>query len=367
MRKLQDAGATSVLITGESGTGKELIARAIHAGSGRGKSPFIPVNCSAIPSELAESELFGHVRGAFTGANTSRKGYFELADGGTLFLDEIGDMPLELQAKLLRVLDNGCFVPVGDTREKHVDVRVLAATNADLQARITEGTFREDLYFRLDGFRVTVPPLRERKEDIPLLVLHFLKLFATEMVREQSALSTEALEALKEYHFPGNIRELKNVIERAIINSGYSVILPEHLGFFEPMVPEEVQMLSGLPEQAFSLMLKGALAETDGNVEAAAQLLEIEPARIEQHLQVERSEIPHRGEMKEAATPYSPQSDEEKRILTYVKEHGSISNAECRDFLAVDLNHASYLLKKMHRYGLLQREGERRWSRYCLA
>jgi len=159
VRRLQDAGKTSVLIAGESGTGKELIARAIHFGGARTKGPFIPVNCSAIPTELAESSFFGHLRGAFTGANQSRKGYFELADGGTLFLDEIGDMPLALQAKLLRTLEDGCVTPVGGSQSRRVDVRIIAATNVDLHQRIAEGTFRRDLYFRITRFIVEVPPL----------------------------------------------------------------------------------------------------------------------------------------------------------------------------------------------------------------
>ncbi|MCZ6676139.1 MAG: sigma-54 dependent transcriptional regulator, partial [Candidatus Poribacteria bacterium] len=186
--RLQTTGTVSVLITGESGTGKELIARAIHFGGPRAKRPFIPVNCSAVPRDLAESEFFGHIRGAFTGANTDRKGHFELADGGTLFLDEIGDMPLELQAKLLRVLEDGIVTPVGGTRSKQVDVRILAATNTDLEAKIAEGLFRSDLYFRLAEFPVPIPPLRERPEDIPLLAEHFLHLFSTEMELEKPML-----------------------------------------------------------------------------------------------------------------------------------------------------------------------------------
>jgi len=231
IRKLQSVETTSVLISGESGTGKELIARAIHFGGTRARRTFIDVNCSAIPGELAETYFFGHVRGAFTGANTNRKGYFELADGGTLFLDEIGDMPLELQPKLLRVIEDGCVVPVGGTQRKHFDVRIVAATNQDLQARIAEGLFREDLYFRLTRYTVTVPSLREHKEDVPLLAEHFLKMFASEMGLEQPVLSPEALSALETYHFPGNVRELKNIIERALINNRCSVIQPEHLHF----------------------------------------------------------------------------------------------------------------------------------------
>ena len=189
VRQLQAVGATSVLISGESGTGKELIARAIHFGGTRAGGPFIPLNCSAIPHELADSTLFGHLKGAFTGANSDRKGYFELASGGTLFLDEIGDLPLDLQAKLLRVLEDGFFTPVGGTQPKQADVRVVVATNVALQEKIAEGTFRDDLYYRLARFPVEVPPLRERKEDIPLLANHFLEMFAAEMKVEQPTLT----------------------------------------------------------------------------------------------------------------------------------------------------------------------------------
>ena len=181
IRRLHQAGTTNVLITGESGTGKELIARAIHFGGPKAKAPFVPVNCSAVPAELVESLFFGHVKGAFTGANTDKKGYFELADGGTLFLDEIGDMPPEMQAKLLRVLEDGCITPIGGNREKRVAVRILSATNTDLQRKMQEGAFREDLYYRLGGFTVVAPPLRDRPEDVPSLAEHFLALVAQEM------------------------------------------------------------------------------------------------------------------------------------------------------------------------------------------
>jgi len=175
IHRLHQFANTSVLITGESGTGKELIARAIHFESPRAKAPFIPVNCVAIPTELAESMLFGHVKGAFTGATADRKGYFELAHGGAIFLDEIGDMPVSLQVKLLRVLEDGCVTPVGTAESIKVDVRVIAATNADLGSRIAAGSFRQDLYFRLARYTVTTPPLRERLEDVPMLVSHFLE------------------------------------------------------------------------------------------------------------------------------------------------------------------------------------------------
>ena len=185
IQRLHQFSHTTALIMGESGTGKELIARAIHFGSPRAKAAFLAVNCVAIPGELAESMLFGHVKGAFTGATADRRGYFDLADGGTIFLDEIGDMPMSLQVKLLRVLEDGFITPVGAAEGRKVDVRVIAATNADLAARIAAGTFREDLYFRLARYPVTTPPLRERLEDIPMLVAHFLNVFAAEMGRRR--------------------------------------------------------------------------------------------------------------------------------------------------------------------------------------
>lgn len=238
IHRLHKNETINVLITGESGTGKELVARAIHFGGSRAKGPFIPVNCSAIPLELAESALFGHVRGAFTGANTDRKGYFELAGGGTVFLDEIGDMPLQLQAKLLRVLEDGCITRVGGMSEKRVDFRIIAATNADLQTKMSDDMFRQDLYFRLARFTVNVPSLRERREDIPLLIEHFLKMLATEMGIESPTISAESLEALMSYSFPGNVRELKNIIEYALILSEGAEIQPLHLHFISsPTAP----------------------------------------------------------------------------------------------------------------------------------
>ena len=336
---LQEVAKTSVLISGESGTGKELIARAIHFGSTRAKAPFIPVNCSTIPHGLAESMLFGHVAGAFTGAKTSRQGYFELADGGTLFLDEIGDMPFDLQTKLLRVLEDGCFIPLGDTHEKRVDVRIIAATNADLRAKIAAGIFRDDLYFRLARFPVHVPPLRERTEDIPLLAEHFLSIFSAEMgfvgsgLKPAPTLSPQALKALEAYHFPGNVRELKNIIEHALIKSRGSSIRPEHLNFitsthvvFPPLTqPMKMADTSSIPGQkpTEALMIEGD----------------------------------------------APLTYEDKQILDYVREHGSINNTQCRVLLGFDtdkIHSVSRLLVKMCYGGLLQKEGEGRWTRYRL-
>ncbi|HEC84268.1 MAG TPA: sigma-54-dependent Fis family transcriptional regulator [Thioploca sp.] len=231
IRRLQQVDKTNVLVLGESGTGKELVARAIHFGSNRAKGPFVPVNCSAIPSELADAAFFGHVKGAFTGANSNSKGYFEQADGGTLFLDEMGDMPLLLQAKLLRVLEDRKLTPVGGSQAKPFNVRVVAATNATLEAHVAENTFRRDLFFRLAGYAIRLPPLRERKEDIPLLVEHFLSHFVKEMGYAKGKMTPEALEVLQKHDFPGNVLEMKNLIEYALISCGGQAIQPPHLHF----------------------------------------------------------------------------------------------------------------------------------------
>jgi two-component system nitrogen regulation response regulator NtrX len=218
-----------VLIFGENGTGKELVARAIHAQSHRAAAPFVEVNCAAIPEELIESELFGHTKGAFTGALAARKGKFELADGGTLFLDEIGDMSLKTQAKVLRALQEQRIEPVGGAGGVDVDVRVIAATNKDLEAEIRCGRFREDLYFRLNVIPFQVPPLRERREDVPLLTRHFLKLLSAEHGRRPREVSSEALAVLARLQWPGNVRELRNILERLVIMTPGEVIELHHL------------------------------------------------------------------------------------------------------------------------------------------
>jgi transcriptional regulator with GAF, ATPase, and Fis domain len=209
----------TVLVTGESGTGKELIARAIHESSGRWERAMVRVNCAAMPASLMESELFGHERGAFTGATARREGRFALADGGTIFLDEIGELPLELQAKLLRVLQEGEFEPVGSSRTRKVDVRVIAATNRDLEEEVRAGRFREDLYYRLNVFPVRVPALRERLDDIPLLVEAFLQRLAKRLGRSFDPPCGESLRCLRAHGWPGNVRELQNVVERAAISA----------------------------------------------------------------------------------------------------------------------------------------------------
>jgi len=222
---------STVLIMGESGTGKELVAKALHFNSLRNQEPFIPINCGAIPAELLESELFGHVKGAFTGAVANRTGRFELADDGTLFLDEIGDMSPSLQVKLLRVLQERCFEPVGGTKTLSSNVRVIAATNVDLEEAVDEGRFREDLFYRLNVIPIRIPALRERKSDIPLLLHHFIATFNRSRGRQLAGISTDAMSLLVNYSWPGNIRELENLVERLSILKGSGVIdvmdLPE--------------------------------------------------------------------------------------------------------------------------------------------
>lgn len=300
IRRLHQFQNTSVLVVGESGTGKELVARAIHFGSARAKAPFVPVNCVAIPAELAESILFGHVKGAFTGATVDRKGCFELANGGTLFLDEIGDMPASLQVKLLRVLEDGCVTPVGAPTAVKVDVRIIAATNADLDARITNGSFRSDLYFRLARYTIATPPLRSRLQDVPLLASHFLRLFAAEMGLKEPSLSPEVVEVLQGYEFPGNVREFKNIIERALIESGGGMIQRQHLvslrryepsanAVTSPSVQESIPSLPLNLAQAEEVLIQRALKETNGNIADAARLLGIHRTRIYRKLAQEHA------------------------------------------------------------------------------
>ena len=224
IQQVAKTGAT-VLITGESGTGKEVTAVEIHKASNRADKPFVAVNCAALPEQLLESELFGHEKGAFTGATSKKKGRFEIADKGTIFLDEIGELPISMQAKLLRVLQERCFERVGGTETIHVDVRVIATTNVELATAISNGTFREDLYYRLNVMRIIMPPLRSRKDDIPLLVNHFLEKFDPSRSKK---ISSEAMKILTLYNWPGNIRELQNAIERALIVCQGAEIQPVH-------------------------------------------------------------------------------------------------------------------------------------------
>ncbi|MCU1257769.1 MAG: Formate hydrogenlyase transcriptional activator [Bryobacterales bacterium] len=256
---------STVLIQGETGTGKELIAQAVHTLSRRRDRPFIKLNCAAIPLGLLESELFGHERGAFTGAVAQKKGRFEAADGGTLFLDEIGDIPLELQAKLLRVLQEQEFERLGSTHTQRVNVRVVAATNQDLGGLVAEKQFRMDLYYRLNVFPVALPPLRHRMEDIPMLVAHFIHRFADRMAKRIGKITSSSMEALVTYPWPGNIRELQNVIERAVILTNGEVLnLPELPS--SPAMPKEPVTL----EEAERDYILNALRESNWVVGGAA-------------------------------------------------------------------------------------------------
>ncbi len=278
---------TTVLILGESGTGKELIAKAIHYLSDRARYPFITINCAAIPGELLESELFGYEKGAFTGAESRKLGKFELADRGTIFLDEIGEMELSLQAKLLRIIEDGILERVGGIKPVPVDVRIIAASNRDLSEEVRKGRFREDLFYRLNVFPITVPPLRERKEDIPLLVEYFLKKFSAELKQPLKSLSREAMDLLLSYNWKGNVRELENTIERALILSDGEFIKPEHISLIPQSCGpdrlfELIPMDGSLEETsraalriAESERIKRALKETKGNKLRAAELLRV--------------------------------------------------------------------------------------------
>jgi two-component system nitrogen regulation response regulator GlnG len=288
----------SVLITGESGTGKELVARAIHAASPRAEAPFAAVNTAAIPRDLLESELFGHERGAFTGAVAARTGLFRDASGGTIFLDEIGDMPVELQAKLLRVLQSGEVTPLGGRSATPVDVRILAATHRDLDVAVREGRFREDLLYRLRVVPIQIPPLRERREDIPLLAEHFTVRYAEELSNGPRYLADATLERLAAYDWPGNVRELENSIKRALVLSSGDVLAPEDFAFLDEqttrgeapaelgqLVTQEVEAALAAPEpeaihrrileRVERPLLEAVLAHTEGNQIRAAALLGI--------------------------------------------------------------------------------------------
>lgn len=275
-RKVSNTNAT-VLLTGETGTGKEVFAQAIHQNSSRSTKPFVAINCSAFGRDILESELFGHKAGAFTGAVKDKKGLFEEANQGTLFLDEIGEMGIELQAKLLRVLESGTFIKVGDIKTSQIDVRVIAATNRNLLVESEAGRFRSDLYYRLSVFQIQLPPLRERAQDIPTLVVHFVNYFAAQLNRKPPAININFLDKLKSYPWKGNIRELKNAIERAMI-------LVESDELTEQLLPIEIQLsnenitsgdtrfdLNSVEKQHIAIVM----AHTKGNKVEAARLLNI--------------------------------------------------------------------------------------------
>jgi two-component system response regulator AtoC len=269
---------SAVLVTGETGTGKELVAKAIHRLSPRSGQLFVPLNCAAIPSELLESELFGHVRGAFSGAQSDREGRFGAADGGTLFLDEVGDMDPRLQAKLLRGLQEGVIEPVGSNRRIRVDVRIVSSTNRDLEAAIREGGFREDLFYRLNVFRIQLPPLRERRQDIPALAASFLREFGQELGKGPLALAGDAEAALARYAWPGNVRELRNLMERAAVLAAENEVDRELVDTLLPLAEEEgagsLDLAAAVADAERKTILR-ALAAAQANKAEAAALLRI--------------------------------------------------------------------------------------------
>jgi DNA-binding NtrC family response regulator len=293
-QQLHRAAATdaTVLLEGESGTGKELFARALHALSPRAEGPFVAINCAAIPDTLLETELFGHEKGAFTGAAQRKPGRFEIAHRGTLFLDEIGDLPLALQAKILRALEEKCFERVGGTQSLHVDVRVVAATNRNLKARVAARQFREDLYFRLSVFPIAIPPLRERGDDVAILARHFIERFCRDLNKKALILAPAALDELQAYGWPGNVRELQNCIERAVILCDGDTIHPRHLNlsFREapaaPAAPESpwdridlggtlMDALRRVTTEVERRKVERALKEAAGNKQRAASALQV--------------------------------------------------------------------------------------------
>ena len=278
---------TNILIGGESGTGKELVAKAIHYNSPRKEKPFVTLNCGAIPESLIESELFGHMKGAFTDAIATKKGLFEVADEGTIFLDEISELPLLMQVKLLRVLQDKEFKRVGGTEDVRVDVRIISATNKDLEEAVKEKRFREDLYYRLNVIQIKLPPLRDRKEDIQILASHFLKKYSDELNKNILKISPEALQILLDYEYPGNVRELQNIIERAVALEGSQELTAHHLSSYlngQPLlkkgpidieIPNEGIDLEKMVEDLERALLVKALDRTKGIKKKAAELLHI--------------------------------------------------------------------------------------------
>lgn len=283
---------STVLIQGESGTGKELVAKAIHASSGRADAPFIAINCGNIPSDLLESELFGHVRGAYTGATSAKKGLFEAADGGTLFLDEVSTISQDIQIKLLRVIQEREFRRLGSLENIQIDVRIIAATNTDLQAAVRQGTFRDDLYYRLNVIVIKIPPLRDRTEDIPMLARHFIKKFSDENQRDTLVLEPSALKVLMEYPWPGNVRELENVMERAVVlsqgNSISADLFPKNITLPYPETPDRfIEDNISLKEKVGNFekaIILAALEKTGWNQKKAAQLLSVNATTLSEKL-----------------------------------------------------------------------------------
>ena len=278
---------TTIMVEGESGTGKEIIADAIHVHSNRSTKPFVVFDCSAVAANLIESELFGHIKGSFTGAQTDKKGLFSVATGGTLFLDEVGELPVSMQVKLLRVLQERRLKPVGSTREEEVDCRIVAATNRDLKAMVDEGEFRNDLYYRLNVIQLVLPALRERREDLPLLVQHFLEKFSRELGKEIRGVERAAMDVLLTYSYDGNVRELENVIERAVTLEATDMVsvesLPMHMQSGGAMIqwagdldiPDDGVELDVIVENLERNLMQKALRRTGGVRKEAAKLLGI--------------------------------------------------------------------------------------------
>ncbi|MHA4740776.1 sigma-54-dependent transcriptional regulator [Dyadobacter sp. MSC1_007] len=287
LNKIRQVAPTNstVLINGESGTGKELLARAVHNLSNRKNRPLIKLNCAALPASLIESELFGHEKGAFTGATAQKNGRFELADGGTLFLDEIGEMPIELQPKLLRVLQEGEFERVGSTKTLKVNVRIIAATNRDLEKEVTEGRFREDLYYRLNVFPVLSIPLRERKEDIPLLVKHFCQKHGADQGKVIDQVPQKVIDALVAYHWPGNIRELENVVERSIIMSPGRTLTLDDWSPRKPAIAPKTSLMTmeECEREHITFVLNKTNWKVSGN-NGAAQILDMIPTTLDSRM-----------------------------------------------------------------------------------
>jgi len=278
------ASTANVLISGESGTGKELVARAIHYGSSRASAPFVPVNCTAIPESLLESELFGHVKGAFTGANVSRAGFFQIADGGTIFLDEIGDASQNLQAKLLRVIQDKEIFKVGSSQVVKVDTRIVAATHKDLKTLVNKGHFREDLYYRLNVIDIPIPPLRERRQDVLLLIHFFVPEFCREMSRQPITFSDRALKALTNYAWPGNVRELENLIQKLVVIVDEDIVdiadLPVPMRF---SISQETGINRSLAQMETE-HIRNVLAGVGGNKTSAAKILQINRKTLREKL-----------------------------------------------------------------------------------
>jgi DNA-binding NtrC family response regulator len=283
---------STVLIQGESGTGKEMVARAIHHSGDRAGKPFVAVSCAALAETLLESELFGHEKGAFTGANQQKQGKFELADGGTIFLDEIGDISPKLQCDLLRVLQERCFYRVGGSEEVRVDARVIAATHVNLQQAVAEGRFRDDLFYRLNVIEIRIPPLRDRREDVPLLARHFLERLSHELGKNISDFSEGALKLLMDHNWPGNVRELENAVERAMVTCRSRVLGEEDFAFLaQNGAVKPWSIPAGMTLQEMEKQLIAAtLQRTDGNIKVAASILGIDRSTI--YEKIKRYEIP---------------------------------------------------------------------------